>query len=592
MGVVVETKLKESRESSGIQARHWMLMCGFLMAAIVLYLGVDAVFDRNFRKNITDGVAYLDISHALASGHPEALLNPYWSPGYPVTLAAGLAILHPSPARELAAVYLIHWAIGILALLGLVYFVSGLPVPAQTGRTFGLTRPMLLALGCALFLVALQADVPIYLMTPDVLLAALLWLAGGTFLRIARGQRIYHYALLAVALSLAYFTKAVALSLALAALPILPFAGPDRRRAARGLLVYVATAAILISPYVAKLSAAKGHFTLGESGGLNYAWIVDGSDGPNRWHMQNDSPAGHARLHLVHPARRLWKSPDVYEFATPVQGTFPIFDDPSYWDDGLKPAFYWKGQLWHIAMNAYHTVSWFQRRGEFVVALLLLFLAQRHFRMRARLREVFPVLLWFASLWGVYLLVDVEDRYVFAILTAVLLLAAAAIRLPDSGNLQKVVAACTIILACGAVIRSIDTAGGKFYTGIKSMYIGPVKAKAVGPYDNPYWEVAQTLTNKLGLRPNDQVACMHLGCDNTYWAPLAGLRVTADVSRDVNYWESSPADRAQAMSVLAAAGIKAVVTENLGAGAESEGWVALSDPREIPGQGLYARLTK
>jgi hypothetical protein len=451
---------------------------------------------------------------------------------------------------------------------------------------------MLLSLACVLFLVAVQREVGPEIMTPDLLLAAFLWLGGGAFLRIAHRQRIYDYAILALALALAYFTKAVALALVPAAGALLPFTGVQRNRALRGLLVYVAIAAALIYPYIAKLSASKGRFTLGASGSLNYSWIVDGADGPDRWHLQNGSQHGHARLALVHPARRLLRSPEVFEYASPVGGSFPIFDDPSYWDDGLKPTFYLKGQLWHIAMNVYHTLSWLAKRGEFVIALLFLFWLQYRSGTPARLREILPVLLWFAGLWGLYVLVDVEDRYVFGVLTGILLLAAASLRLPDSRNLRRAVAICLVILVSGVVIRSFDVAGEKVFFGIRQMSVGRFKTKAVGPYDNPYWEVAQALTRRLGLRANDSVACIDLGCDDTYWARLAGLRITADISTEADYWDSTPADRTRAMAALAGAGVKAIVARHLGAGAESEGWIPLSDPNEMPAQGLYARLTK
>ena len=227
-----------------------------------------------------------------------------------------------------------------------------------------------------------------------------------------------------------------------------------------------------------------------------------------------------------------------------------------------------------------------------MIGLLFLLCFQTRSRISARVREILPVLLWLAALWGLYLLVDVEDRYVFAVLTSILLLAAASLRLPDSPHLRRALTICTVILVCGAVIRSMDAAGEKVFYGIRQMFIGPVKMKAVGPYQNPYWEAAQTLTSTLGLHPNDSVACMHLGCDNTYWARLAGLRVTAEISRETDYWASSPADRTRGMAVLAGAGVKAVVTRHLGAGAQSEGWIPLSDPNETPAQELYARLTK
>jgi len=443
---------------------------------------------------------------------------------------------------------------------------------------------MLLAVGCALFLIAVQADGSVAQITPDLLLAAWLWLAGGAFLLIARSQGTVSYLVLGLALSLAYFTKVVALPLAVIAFLMLPFAGADRRRGVRGAVLCLAIFTILIAPYVAKLSAAKGRFTFGESGSLNYAWVVDGSD---RWELESDSPHGHARMALVHPARRVLQSPEVYEFAEPVPGSFPMFDDPSYWDDGLKPVFYVKGELWHLAMDSYHTLAWLGRRGEFVIALLLLALVQYRARIPAALREILPVLLWFTCLWGLYMLVDVEDRYVFAVLTSMLLLAAAAIRLPESRQMRRIVSVCALILVCGAALRAIGAASDKFYNGIKDKYINvsPINPKGIGPFDSPYWEVAKNLIDRVGVQPNDSVACMRAGCNDPYWARLAGVRITADVPKEYQYWQASPADRDKAMSALAGVGVKAMVTRWLGPGAETEGWIPL-------GQSLYARRTK
>jgi hypothetical protein len=583
--VIDSATAAERRETERIRRRRdawWRGLCGCLIAAILLYLAMDAVFDRTFNLNIGDGVSYLDIATRIAKGDPTAFQNAYWSPGYPVALFAGLSILRPSPAMELAAVYWINWAIGLLALACLIYFITGVPLTAKGSGRLGLTRPMLAALGLALFLIAAQADAPVYQLTPDLLLAAWLWLAGGAFLRIAHRQRLRDYALLGIALALAYFTKVVALSMTAGALAILPFTGTRRTRALLGTALTMVLVALPIAPYVAGLSKYKGRFTFGDSGSLNYAWVVDNS---SRLEVANDSYPGHARLNLIHPARRLLKWPETWEFgSSPIRGSFPIWNDPSYWDEGTKPVFYLKGELWHIAMNTYHTINWLGRRAEIVIALLLAFLAQRRARVPARLRGILPVLLWFAALWALYMAVDVEDRYVFSALTAVLILGAAMVRMPDTAAMRKLVAAGLLIVVCGAAARGLGAVGMKAFRGVKATYIGPEKTKAVGPYDNPYWQVAQSLTGRVGLRAHDSVACLELGCDSPFWARLAGVRVTADIPRP-GYWEAAPADRAKAMAALSAAGVKAIVARHLGPGAEAEHWIPL-------GADYYARLTK
>ena len=39
---------------------------------------------------------------------------------------------------------------------------------------------------------------------------------------------------------------------------------------------------------------------------------------------------GAAGGHFVHPVRKLFDAPPIYEFATPLKGTSPVWYDPSY----------------------------------------------------------------------------------------------------------------------------------------------------------------------------------------------------------------------------------------------------------------------
>jgi hypothetical protein len=49
-------------------------------------------------------------------------------------------------------------------------------------------------------------------------------------------------------------------------------------------------------------------------------------------HWQGSKP-GHADAQ--HPTRQIYGGPAVYEFATPIAGTYPVWYDPSYWYAGL-----------------------------------------------------------------------------------------------------------------------------------------------------------------------------------------------------------------------------------------------------------------
>ena len=45
--------------------------------------------------------------------------------------------------------------------------------------------------------------------------------------------------------------------------------------------------------------------------------------------------AGRVNSRALHPTRKILSWPEVYEFATPVSGTYPVFYDPTYWWAGV-----------------------------------------------------------------------------------------------------------------------------------------------------------------------------------------------------------------------------------------------------------------
>jgi hypothetical protein len=87
-------------------------------------------------------------------------------------------------------------------------------------------------------------------------------------------------------------------------------------------------------PYVIALSVARGRLLLGDAGILNYAWFVHPTRHviPEEHWQGGPDPYGRP----LHPTRRRWINPDVFEFAQPVPGVYPPWTDPSYWLEGLR----------------------------------------------------------------------------------------------------------------------------------------------------------------------------------------------------------------------------------------------------------------
>src|SRR5215211_5271065 len=117
-------------------------------------------------------------------------------------------------------------------------------------------------------------------------------------------------------------------------------------RRALALILTVGACAVVAAPYVTALSRKEGHFTIGESGALNYAWDVDKVTPFLNW-----QGGDHSFGSPVHPTRRIGSNPPTFVYARPVPGSVPVWYDPYYWYRGVKPRIQWVGQARALALS-------------------------------------------------------------------------------------------------------------------------------------------------------------------------------------------------------------------------------------------------
>ena len=123
-----------------------------------------------------DGISYLELAGAWRDGRFSDALSPYWSPLYPLVLAAALALADPAPYWEYPLVHAVNTVIGVAALAAFTYCVRGFAWPSQR----------LMAAAYALFLWSAITLLVVWMESPDVLLATWIYLAAGARIRIAR----------------------------------------------------------------------------------------------------------------------------------------------------------------------------------------------------------------------------------------------------------------------------------------------------------------------------------------------------------------------------------------------------------------------
>jgi hypothetical protein len=117
---------------------------------------------------------------------------------------------------------------------------------------------------------------------------------------------------------------------------------------------------LLILPFITAISMQKHRITIGDAGKLNYAWYVSPIADDHYW--QGSPETGTP----VHSTRIINKEPEIIEFATPVSGSYPVWYDPSYWNDGIHAKFDLKKQIHIINRNLKYLIKLF-------IAFFLLF---------------------------------------------------------------------------------------------------------------------------------------------------------------------------------------------------------------------------
>ncbi len=483
-----------------------------------------------------DAVAYMDIGDYLRAHQWAGIVNGYWHPMYPAFLALGHALFHATPATELRAYCFVNFGIFLLGMAAVVWFTDAISGSRSEvrGSSYLLDRYAMRYLGLALLVIASQRELSLGKVRPDALLQAFLLFALAALLRHLATGRLRYAALMGAALGCAYLTKSFAFVVALLSIAVL---AAFRRlwlkhKVARvipaALVAFVCFAAVA-GPYVAALSHRHGRFDFGDSGSLNYAWFVGGTE---KMHLQPymTSQFGSAEVHLKHPERELLRSPQVLSYAELPYGTYPDWFDATYWNDQIKPHFRVRDDLPHAARNCVLVGRYLLNHPEALLLLALLLVLDARVtpggKPGANAFWLVPLLLG-VVIWGIYAMVNTEERYVTVAYLAIVLSVFAMLRTPEMesriSNLPSLASALVLLLALLA-------AGESLRTVLEDRRQLALLGYPGGWYSAKMNDAAQSLS-KMGVRPGDSVACVGtVACvRDPYWARLAGVRVLTEI---------------------------------------------------------------
>ena len=568
--------------SVGGASRRWRVVLLAVCWAFAVAAGAAQSWNGRFAMN-PDGISYLEVGEAFWRFDLAAAVNGHWAPLYPIVLGFVDALLDPSAAWEFQVVQLANFlvyllALGALNLLLLELIGRDRRLSERQGRQAGVPVWAYLVIGHAMFVWATTHFTRPTQVNNDLLSLALLLLVAAVFVRAAdRGGRIGPF-VLGCAVGLSYLNKLAALYPGLLFVAGLALTRRTSGRAWRAAGLALLGCALVAAPFVGALSLQKGRLTPGDKGRLAYAWTVNEVEWIAHWQGEPEGSGVPA-----HPTRRLAEHPAVFEFASPIGGTYPPWYDPSYWYEGLEVRFDASRQWRRIREHTWpqlrrvfrgrpvEAVLW----GAAALALAATLLPERRRIARRALVVHLTLALPALATLLMYLPVLVRPRYCGGALLLLGLALLSAFRWPRSRWRRRAagtVLAAFLLLMVGVVGPPLRRGAGRAIGDIRENGVADLSAHV-------HLTVAERL-RAAGLAEGDRIA--HIGNSQiAYWARLARLGIVAEIPyRRASRWKRDhvrefmrldEADRAGILERLASPGVRAIVASRLPTGSRISG---------------------
>jgi hypothetical protein len=518
-----------------------------------------------------DSISYIELAWASVRGGLHQIVNAYWSPLYPFLLTLPFGYFHPSPKWEFTTVHLLNFVIYLICLAFFELCLNELLIATRDirctrGGSSRLLEPQIVRIcGYLFFVWSAYFWVGPTWVTPDLCVAAIVFLAVAVIFRIRRGcGRAATFAGLGGLLGLGYLAKSAMLPFSVvfffSAFLLSWRSGVSLRRAALRTLLAIGVFGAVALPLVLSLSSLKGRITFGDTGKIAYLEFVNRATRTVHW--QGGPPGTGTPLH---PTRKVMSDPDVYEFAGPIPGSYPPWYDPSYWYDGGRPRFHWKDQVLALFRAANMYLKMFSVSGVLwvvLVAVLWLFRSRKLSWGSAVKGEAIIFMPLIAPL-VMYSIVLVEFRYLAPFALILLLWPIAKLCVAAEAPPQTIRRFVLIVTLAPALAVTVMA----------------VRDLRLLIRNQPYEPlvVAQHL-RAMGIPPGADVGYIGTGLD-AYWAHLAQLRIIAEVPDPgrATFVQASPERKDEVMRKFRDLGAAAVLTKFADAAHAGHNW------QEIPG---------
>jgi hypothetical protein len=527
--------------------------------SVVVTFGALQAFAGRFYVN-PDGVSYLNISDAYTRGDWAGAVNTYWSPLYPLIIGLTRRLFAWPMYWESSIVHTINFAIYLasyacfrLMLRELTQYQREKKTSDSDAYFIDWTRGWELVFAHVVFLWSALFLIRVSLVSPDMLLAAEVYLIVALVLRILRGNSGFSAAiLLGALLGVSYLTKAVMFPISFLVIACTGW----RMAKGRWSNVHRAVCALsflaVSSPQIVAMSREVGRPSFGENGRVAYALYVNRYD--QYW---TGTPPERGKP--AHAMKQVLTNPPIFDFATDdPSSSYPFWDKPAYWLQGMKPRLSLSDQMIATQRELGTYASGFATLFLGAVILVLMRLPGR----RAGLLGICTVAF---GVFVLYALVHTEWRLVAPWGVVLFLGVASSIAFRDDVSSRVGVRA---VLAALAVWHLVLTAS--------VVRLALVEISGLGGHTqvHEYWTVASAL-QQLGLKRGEKVASIGRSSES-YWARLAGVQIALEIPPQVSnrYWILDAMGRSKVNKVLTDHGATMIVASYPPAGG-GPGWVRL-----------------
>jgi hypothetical protein len=491
-----------------------------------------------------DGLSYLDIGYRAATRGTAELVSGYWSPAYPGLIAVALALVRPSPPAAIALLHILNVLIFAFTLSTFGALVATLLHGNEPGKKH--RHPLAVAFVATAFLCLTLQYLGPEVVTPDLLVAGILFLVFRVAWRLSLAPFYARYVQLGLALAAGYYAKTSMFVLALVLLLLLAFAAARKRVSGTGVAISAMIFLASSAPLVALVSARVGHPSIGESGPLNYVWYVG-----HRELTRNEGWSGRFpnTETLPHAPSILAEHPLALGFAAPIPGTFPIWYAPDYWWNGAKPTFNLTGQLHALRDSMLNYAGMLPVLAPWGVGLVgLWFFARRHKIVRLGPRAVAWPVLWPLATLALFSVVHVEGRFLVPFF--VLFFAYS----------YRILSGLVPPRAAGAIVIGISTLAMMIVSAQVALAVYRGVRQIVRHQVPDYVLVGREL-QALRLQPGVGLGVVGYAFD-AYYAWNSGTRVIAQMPDADAFWQSSIAERDALLQTLAANGVEAIIAQD------------------------------